>query len=84
VFAVLLAFEKRSPRRGQLFGMYLVLGAGGRFLVEFGRGDYLRHVGPFTPAQVICLVLIPVGVWLLVRAGRKRATGRAATAGGRS
>ena len=38
-----------------------------RFAVEFGRGDYraAERIAGLTPAQAICLVLLPAGlVWL--------------------
>jgi len=59
---VLLRAEKHLRAPGQLFGLYLMLYATGRFVMEFGRGDYLAGPGPFTPAQVLCLALLPAGV----------------------
>jgi len=62
----LLLLEPRLKRRGQLFACYLLLYSVGRFLTEFVRGDYLDTFGPFTPAQVICLLLFPCGLaWML-------------------
>jgi len=71
--ALLLWVGSRVKTRGQLFPLYLILYAVTRFAVEFGRGDYLRKLGPFTPAQAICLVLLPAGIiWLA--AARRTAT----------
>ena len=68
ICVVLLGLSSRLRRRGQLFPIYMLLYATGRFVVEFARGDYAagQYVGPFTPAQIICLLLLPVGtVWLV-------------------
>lgn len=65
----LLYIEPRMRRRGQLFACYLVLYSATRFTIEYLRGDYLQMVGPFTPAQTICLALFPIGlawsIWAL-------------------
>lgn len=64
---VLLRAEKHLRAPGQLFGLYLTLYAAGRFVMEFGRGDYLAGLGPFTPAQGLCFWLLPAGVaWFAV------------------
>ena len=70
---ILIEAEKRLQYKGALFGLYVVTYSGARFFVEFARGDYLDGVGPFTPAQAICLVLFPVGlIWLAVARRRGR------------
>ena len=77
VFGVLLLIEPRLPRRGQLFAVYVMLYSGARFFIEFARGDYLQYIGPFTPAQVLCLLLFPAGTalfFLLARFGPARST----------
>ena len=57
----LLVLERKRLFRGRLFFCYLVMYSIGRFLIEFGRGDYpegqLWH--GLTPAQVTCLWLLP-------------------------
>jgi len=70
ICVVLLLVEKRMKRRGQLFGVYMILYAAARFVVEFFRGDYLHSVLGLTPAQVVCLGLAPVGIATFVLAGR--------------
>jgi phosphatidylglycerol:prolipoprotein diacylglycerol transferase len=62
IFATLLVIERRLRFRGQLFAAYLVLYGTGRFLVEFGRGDYLRCYAGLTPAQLLCFLLVAVGI----------------------
>ena len=65
---LLLVLERRVRRPGQLFTLYVMLYAVSRFVVEFGRGDYLDLVGLITPAQLICMILFPLGaagyIWL--------------------
>jgi phosphatidylglycerol:prolipoprotein diacylglycerol transferase len=66
---LLLRLARRLQGSGRLFALYLMLYGGGRFALEFLRGDYLERLGPFTPAQVICLGLVPAGalLWHLTR-----------------
>lgn len=71
IMAVLLLFERRRPRRGALFPLYLILYTLMRFGVEFLRGDYAGGVGIFTPGQFVCLLLFPVAVVWFVRAQRR-------------
>lgn len=66
VFLGLLAVARRRRRPGEILAAYLVLSTFGRFLVEFGRGDYVDRTGHLSPAQLICLVLFPLGVGLLL------------------
>lgn len=72
ILALLLLVEKRLPRRGQLFAVYLVLYAASRLADEFLRGDYdpREYVAGLTPAQIICLVLFPVALALFLLFGR--------------
>jgi len=76
---LLLCIEPRMRRSGQLFACYLVLYSCTRFAIEFLRGDYIHRVGVFTPAQVICVALFPIGLaWLLwaVRGSPKETAGQ--------
>ena len=70
ILALLLLIEKHLPRRGQLFAVYLLLYAAGRFADEFMRGDYLEHIGGLTSAQIICLSLFPAAIGLFFLFGR--------------
>ncbi len=62
LFILLLLIEPRLRYRGQLLALYVVLYSIIRFSVELGRGDYLERVGVFTPAQILCLILLPLGI----------------------
>lgn len=57
----LLWLEKKDYCKKRLFLAYMVLYNIGRFLIEFGRGDYPKEQLLFglTPAQVTCLWLLP-------------------------
>jgi phosphatidylglycerol:prolipoprotein diacylglycerol transferase len=64
IFAALWKLRTRPFRDGFLFGLYLLLYSGGRFVVEFFRADSLM-LGPFRAAQVVSLlVILGVGVLL--------------------
>ena len=57
---LLLWMEKRQWFRQRLFLAYIVMYTVGRFLLEFGRGDYLAKTAGLTPAQITCLWLLPL------------------------
>lgn len=71
IWGMLLALAGKLKGRGQLFAAFVALYATGRFIIEFFRGDYLptQYYGPFTVAQVICLILLPVGSWMFWKFG---------------
>lgn len=57
----------RKARRGVALSAYIVGYGILRFLLEFLRGDAERGVwGTFSTSQIVCLVLIPLGVLLLL------------------
>ncbi len=68
ICAGLLAAEKRLGRPGRLFALYLIAYALTRFLVEFMRGDYVHTFHSLTPAQLVCLGLLPAGIVLFAKA----------------
>jgi phosphatidylglycerol:prolipoprotein diacylglycerol transferase len=75
LFAGLAWFYRRRKFDGQVFALYLVSYAVLRSFVEYFRGDYppREMVGWATPAQLVSLVTLAVGVMLLLilpRAGR--------------
>ena len=64
---LLLALRrKRTPDRS-VFGSYLLLVGGTRFLVEFLRVN-ARVAGPLTVAQLASLAALAVGLWLSLSA----------------
>ncbi len=72
---ILLGIWRLLPRRGQLLAAYVTIYAAARFLLEYGRGDHHDLIGPFTPSQMIALILFPTGIaafMLLQKYGRPR------------
>lgn len=70
IFAILMWRQRRAPRQGSQFGLFLILLGIERFLVEFVRLKDDRFFGPFTLAQLISVVLIVAGAFLMLRRGR--------------
>lgn len=56
----------RHTRRGVTMSCYLIIYGVLRFLNELARGDNPRIFGLFTPAQLIGLGIVPVGILLLI------------------
>jgi phosphatidylglycerol:prolipoprotein diacylglycerol transferase len=69
IVVVLLLFDRRPRRAGQVFGLWLMLDATGRFGLDFLRyyeaNAYV--LGGLTVNQVICAGLFGLGVLVLVR-----------------
>lgn len=71
IVVTLLLISRRERRPGMLFAIFLLGYGSGRFVVEFFRGDYIEHYLGLTVSQLICLVAVGVGVWVL-RTSQKR------------
>jgi phosphatidylglycerol:prolipoprotein diacylglycerol transferase len=75
-FWLLLRTERLRLRPGKLFGLYLILQGGIRYAVDFTRyyepSDRMVATAPLLVArsQLIALVLVILGVFLLARGGR--------------
>lgn len=67
VFGVLMYIGKKGIcKTGQMMGMYLVYYTVARFFLEMLRGDQVRgSIGIFSTSQLISLVLLPIGIYLL-------------------
>ena len=66
----LFAFEKRNPKPGILFGIYLLAYGLMRFLVEFIRepDPQLGLVfGPLSMGQLLCSVMVILGTGIIIR-----------------
>lgn len=67
LFALLLVlYARRSPARGRVGSVYLMLYGVGRFLVEFLRNDYRGSVGIFSTSQFISIGIVAAGILLYV------------------
>jgi len=67
IFVVLYRYFKRSPREGNVIGLYLVLYSTARFCIEFFRVHEQALVGPFSLTQWIALGLLILGAVFLLR-----------------
>lgn len=65
VFALLLAFSRRSRLAGATFCLYGVLAGSVRFGLEFLRGDEPRILGPLTLYHLVSagIALVSIGLW---------------------
>jgi phosphatidylglycerol---prolipoprotein diacylglyceryl transferase len=68
LFAALAWFYRRKKFDGQVFALYLICYAVLRSFVEYFRGDYVVHYlgGWATPAQVVSIFMLLIGVALLL------------------
>lgn len=64
---VLLILRPERKRPGILLPVYVLTYAVGRFILEFFRGDMQRGVYLLSTSQWLSLLLIPVGIYLLIR-----------------
>lgn len=65
IFLTLL-YNSRKLRRGAVSGLYMVLYAVWRFIIEFYRDDYRGNVGALSTSQFISLFIFVGGVVLLI------------------
>jgi phosphatidylglycerol:prolipoprotein diacylglycerol transferase len=72
MFVILMSMNRRPQPKGRTFGLFLVLLGIERFLVEIVRAKDDRFFGGFTVAQVISVIIVVIGGWLIVN--RPRAT----------
>lgn len=66
IFLFLWSYRKRIKYPGQLFGLYLIFASIERILIEFIRLNPLLILG-LTEAQLISILLLAVGIFLLKR-----------------
>jgi len=62
-FILLLFLSKKLKLPGQVFGLYLILYAVGRFAVEFWRIDTWM-IGEVKVAHVVAILAFLIGIWL--------------------
>jgi len=80
VLFAILQYLLPKTRGGQLAGIYMVLYGIIRFADEFFRGDYEQYyLTYFTPAQLICFGLVPVGVAVFIYSTIKGKHGKSQT-----
>jgi len=72
MFAILWHRGRKPHRQGQLFGLFALLYAVERFLIEFVRAKGDRIVFGLTTSQTVSIVLFGIGLWLVF--GRRNAS----------
>jgi phosphatidylglycerol:prolipoprotein diacylglycerol transferase len=83
IFFILWKLRHRPAQAGWLFAVWLTLAGAERLFVEVFRAKDDRFFGPFTLAQVLSVILIGVGVYLVRRlAASKPAPAKTAAASG--
>lgn len=66
-FFVLVFLSKRVKSDGQIAGFYLVFYSGGRFILEFFRGDIARgSIGVLSTSQFIAIFLFVIGFGIVI------------------
>lgn len=73
IFLVLWRVREHRRGTGWLFGAYLLLSGCARMFVEVFRAKDDRFFGPFTLAQIISILLVATGAFLMQRATRPAA-----------
>lgn len=74
MFFFLILYDKKLQKRdGEVTAWYLILYSGGRFILEFWRGDSIRgFVGPLSTSQFMSIFTFAAGIVLLVLRRRSR------------
>lgn len=70
IFAAMMWIVRRG-KRGMAIGAYLAIYGVIRFTDEFLRGDHQRYWNGLTAAQVIGLILVPIGVGVMIHMNRR-------------
>jgi len=65
MFFILMRAARKPHPKGRVFGLFLILMGIERFLVEIVRAKDDRFLGPFTVAQLISVILVVVGGFIL-------------------
>jgi phosphatidylglycerol:prolipoprotein diacylglycerol transferase len=67
IFAYLWRIRKKIRPAGWMFGVYLILAAAERFITEFWRVTAKVLFNTITMAQIISVIMVIIGVWLMLR-----------------
>ncbi|MBU1247720.1 MAG: prolipoprotein diacylglyceryl transferase [Proteobacteria bacterium] len=67
VFAILVSLRDRFKGPGQRTGLYLILFALFRIIIEFYRADFRGTLGPFSVTHATTAILGCIGLWLFLR-----------------
>lgn len=69
LFAVIYVYALKIRKSGKTLGIYLVSYTFIRIITECFRGDAVRGVssGGISTSQIISMLLLPLGIWLIVK-----------------
>ncbi|MGZ7032162.1 MAG: prolipoprotein diacylglyceryl transferase [Thermoanaerobaculia bacterium] len=73
MFGILMWMNRHGYRRGRTFGAFFVMLGIERFLVEIVRAKDDRFLGPFTIAQLISVIAVIAGIYLILRSRKQEA-----------
>ncbi len=65
IFFVLLFYSKKNPKKGRVFGLFLILYCIFRFSIEFLKD--MELFGPLTMGQWLSIPMLFFGFWLMFR-----------------
>jgi prolipoprotein diacylglyceryltransferase len=73
ILGLLLLFDRRPRRTGQVFGLWLMLDAAGRFVLDFFRyyESNVYVLGGLTLNQLVGIGLFGLGILVLARGARQ-------------
>lgn len=72
---VLIWYARKERQAGRVGGLYILLYAVGRFVMEFFRNDYRGSLGPLSTSQVIAILMLIPGVVLFLGKVRSSKSG---------
>ena len=75
---ILILYARKKRPAGKVGGLYLILYAVGRFVVEFLRNDYRGSIGPLSTSQFIALLMLIPGLLLFWQPGVGKKAGAGA------
>jgi phosphatidylglycerol:prolipoprotein diacylglycerol transferase len=73
IFFILWRIREHRHATGWLFACWMVLAGTERFLIEFIRAKSDRYLGIITTSQIVSVILIVLGAYLMHRLAERRA-----------
>jgi len=77
IFLILITVRPRKKFHGQLFLLWMMLYAVGRFIIEIYRGDPRGQIGPLSTSQAVAIAAFLIAGGLMARLLRKASASKA-------
>jgi phosphatidylglycerol:prolipoprotein diacylglycerol transferase len=77
IFLILITVRPRKKFHGQLFLLWMMLYAVGRFIIEIYRGDPRGQIGPLSSSQAVAIAAFLIAGGLTIRLLRKASASKA-------